>query len=337
MKPSVAVVILNYNGKEYLDQFIPTVIEYSPQAEVWVIDNASTDDSVEFLRKNFLDVKLLELEGNFGYAGGYQKGLEQIEADYFVLLNSDVEVTSNWLSPMITLLENDVQIAACQPKVLSWHQRDTFEYAGAAGGFIDILGYPFCRGRVFETLEKDVGQYNDQLEVFWATGACLFIRASAFRQSGGLDADFFAHMEEIDLCWRLKMAGHKIYYTGNSVVYHVGGGTLSNSNPFKTFLNFRNSIALLLKNDAPASLWWKIPLRFTIDFLILLRFLFSGQAKHAKAVSDAHVYIVKNLSKYKQLSLKKSLKTLIGAYRGISPIGYLMGKKSYEKFKPGIQ
>ncbi|WP_416866864.1 MAG: glycosyltransferase family 2 protein [Imperialibacter sp.] len=337
MSPKVAVAILNFNGKDYLDRFMPSVIDFSPEADIWVIDNASTDGSVDFLKKNFLDVKIITLEENLGYAGGYQAGLAQIDADYYVLLNSDVEVTEGWLQPMISLLEADETIAACQPKILSWHLRDTFEYAGAAGGFIDILGYPFCRGRVFETLEKDSGQYNDQLEVFWATGACLFIRSTAFNEAGGLDATFFAHMEEIDLCWRLKMAGYSVYYQGESVVYHVGGGTLDSSNAYKTYLNFRNSIVLLLKNDVSRSLWWKIPVRFSIDFLILLRFLVSGKADHAKAISNAHVFIVRNFSKYRPAQPKKALKMLTGAYKGIAPLAYLAGNKVYSKLRGRIQ
>ena len=337
MSPKVAVAILNFNGKDYLDRFMPSVIDFSPEADIWVIDNASTDGSVDFLKKNFLDVKIITLEENLGYAGGYQAGLAQIDADYYVLLNSDVEVTEGWLQPMISLLEADETIAACQPKILSWHLRDTFEYAGAAGGFIDILGYPFCRGRVFETLEKDSGQYNDQLEVFWATGACLFIRSAAFNEAGGLDATFFAHMEEIDLCWRLKMAGYSVYYQGESVVYHVGGGTLDSSNAYKTYLNFRNRIVLLLKNDVSRSLWWKIPVRFSIDFLILLRFLVSGKADHAKAISNAHVFIVRNFSKYRPLQPKKALKMLTGAYKGIAPLAYLAGNKGYSKLRGRIQ
>lgn len=337
MKPEIAVVILNFNGRDYLSRFLPFVIEFSPEAAIWVIDNASSDSSAQFLQSSFPEVKIVELDSNLGYAGGYQKGLKQIQADYYVLLNSDVEVTERWLPPVIELMENDKSIAACQPKILSWHLRDTLEYAGAAGGFIDVLGYPFCRGRVFETIERDKGQYNDQLEIFWATGACLFVRASAYHQVAGLDPDFFAHMEEIDLCWRLKMAGYKVFYQGGSHVYHVGGGTLSSAHPFKTYLNFRNSIVLLLKNDAIQSLWWKLPARFFIDFLILVRFALSGEWQAAKSISSAHVFVVRNLLKYKQMTPKVKLKKLRGVYSSILPFAYLFGKKDYQRLRKGIQ
>ncbi len=337
MTPKVAVVILNYNGKSYLEQFLPGVLRFSPEAEVWVVDNASTDDSVQLLQSKFPAVRLLQLPANLGYAGGYYKGLKQIQADYFVLLNSDVEVTANWLPPMIGLLESDKRIAACQPKILSHLLRDTFEYAGAAGGYIDVLGYPFCRGRVFGTLEKDHGQYDDQVEVFWATGACLFVRASAYHEVGGLDPAFFAHFEELDLCWRLKMAGYKVFYQGHSQVYHVGGGTLSSANAFKTHLNFRNSNLLLIKNDAKASLWWKMPLRFTLDFLVLLGYLLKGKFANAKAIHKAHLYIVSRGKSYAKTQHRSSLASHTGVYRGVSFLKYLLGKKTFAAFKSGIQ
>lgn len=337
MRPTIAVVILNFNGRDYLTRFLPIVTQYSSEATVWVIDNASSDSSAQFLEISFPEVKIVQLDSNLGYAGGYQEGLKQIQADYYVLLNSDVEVTERWLQPVIELMENDKSIAACQPKILSWHLRDTLEYAGAAGGFIDVLGYPFCRGRVFETIEKDEGQYDDQLEVFWATGACLFVRASAYHQVGGLDPDFFAHMEEIDLCWRLKMSGYKVFYQGESHVYHVGGGTLSSTHPFKTYLNFRNSIVLLLKNDAIQSLWWKLPIRFFVDFLILIRFLLAGQWRAAQSISNAHVFVVRNILKYRHIRPKAALKAFTGVYRSILPFAYLSGKKVYVQLRKEIQ
>lgn len=337
MSAGTAVVILNYNGKSFLDQFLPTVIECSPGADIWVIDNASTDGSVQFLAKNFLDVRIVQLGTNLGYAGGYQEGLRHIEAKYYVLLNSDVEVTPNWIEPMKALLDSDGTIAACQPKILSWHLRDSFEYAGAAGGFIDPFGYPFCRGRVFTTLEKDTGQYNDVREVFWATGACFFVRASAFASAGGLDPAFFAHMEEIDLCWRLKMAGHKVMYQGSSTVYHVGGGTLSSTSPYKTYLNFRNSIMMLLKNDPLKTLWWKIPLRFTIDFIILVKLMVSGQFANARSISRAHMYVIKNLRKYRLHNSRQSLGSMKGVYRGVAPISYTLGRRLFSQMEKKIQ
>lgn len=286
----VAVAILNWNTRAFLEQFLPDVIAHSPDyAEVVVIDNASSDDSVAVLRQKFPSVKIIINEKNFGFAQGYNEGLRKIEADYFVLLNSDVQVTANWMEPIIALMEADPQIAVCQPKLLSYHRREEFEYAGAAGGFIDKYGYPFCRGRIFESLEKDHGQYDDTREVFWATGACLFVRSRTFFEAGELDGDFFAHMEEIDLCWRLKNLGHKIFYCGDSVVYHVGGGTLSKVSPQKTFLNFRNNLVLLTKNHAPKYFRRKILLRQILDGVAALKFLAGGQIPHGFAVLRAHL------------------------------------------------
>ena len=337
MNPSVAVVILNYNGKTHLEAFLPGVVKYSSEAEVWVVDNASTDGSVAFLRDQFPQVKLHQLAANMGYSGGYYEGLKHITADYYVLLNSDIEVTEGWLAPMSKLLESDPGIAACQPKILSHHLRDTFEYAGAAGGFIDILGYPFCRGRVYNTLEKDHGQYNDQLEVFWATGACLFVRASAYHEVGGLDPTFFAHFEELDLCWRLKMAGYRIFYQGMSYVYHVGGGTLSSTSPYKIYLNFRNSNLLLLKNEIKRNLWWKLPLRFTLDFFVMIGFVLRGKTANAKAIHDAHKFILRKRRMYSGSRSRSSLSGHSGVYSGISYFSYLTGKKTYSDLKNRIQ
>lgn len=336
MIDKVAVVILNYNGRDFLEKFLPNVVSYSRGANIWVIDNASTDSSMDFLNASYPDVLVVQLSSNLGYAGGYQEGLRSIRAEYYVLLNSDVEVTKGWLEPMLQLLENDPSIAACQPKILSHHLRSSFEYAGAAGGFIDVLGYPFCRGRVFDTIEMDNGQYNDAREIFWATGACLFVRSSAYHQAGGLDQRFFAHMEEIDLCWRLKMEGFKVYYQGLSVVYHVGGGTLDSGNPFKTYLNFRNSILMLIKNDSWNSLYWKVPLRFLIDFLILLRLMLGGNFRGAMAISKAHLFIVQNLNGYTENRLRGSLATLAGCYKGVAPLVYPFGQKEFKSLEGRI-
>ncbi len=336
MMDKVAVVILNYNGRGFLEKFLPKVVSCSQEASIWVIDNASTDSSLKFLSDSYPGLRVVALTSNLGYAGGYQEGLRSIGAEYYVLLNSDVEVTNGWLEPMLQLLENDPFIAACQPKMLSHHLRDSFEYAGAAGGFIDMLGYPFCRGRVFDNIEIDNGQYNDTREIFWATGACLFVRSSAYQKVGGLDHRFFAHMEEIDLCWRFKMEGFKVYYQGLSVVYHVGGGTLDSGNPFKTYLNFRNSILMLIKNDSRQSLYWKVPLRFVIDFLILLRLVLAGNFRGASAISKAHVFVVKNLKEYTKNRARKNLATLTGCYRGISPLAYTFGQKEYQSLEGRI-
>jgi GT2 family glycosyltransferase len=288
MTPTVAVVILNYNGIGYLKKFLPSVLKYSDNHTIWVADNASTDNSVKFLQDNFPSVNLLLLTTNNGYAGGYNEALAQIEADYYVLLNSDVEVTPGWISPVIALMEADPQIAACQPKIRSYHQRSHFEYAGAAGGYLDQYGYAFCRGRIFDTLEEDFGQYDADSEVFWATGACLFIKSKAFHALKGFDASFFAHMEEIDLCWRLRSHGYRIMYTGKSVVYHVGGGTLPASNPRKTFLNYRNNLAMLYKN-LPANTKWKtIFIRLVLDGISSGKFIMAGKLADVWAIVGAH-------------------------------------------------
>lgn len=284
----MAVVILNWNGRRWLEQFLPSVLQYSAGAQIVVADNASADDSLPFLRQHYPQVRTIALPENYGFCEGYNQALRQVEATYYVLLNSDVEVTANWLQPMVELLEKHPQIAACQPKIKSFHQRTHFEYAGAAGGFMDAYGYPFCRGRLFDTLEEDRGQYDDVRPVFWATGACLFIRSSAYWQAGGLEKRFFAHMEEIDLCWRLQNLGYQIYYQGHSTVYHVGGGTLPKSNPRKTFLNFRNGAALLYKNLAEEELNRILYTRLVLDGVAAAQFLLKGQLKEVQAIYKAH-------------------------------------------------
>ncbi len=295
----VAVVILNYNGKDLLSQFLPSVLQHSRQTQVIVADNNSTDQSRQWLSQNYPHVPCLHLPENKGYSGGYNQALKQIQADYYVLLNSDVEVTENWLTPVIELMDADASVAAAQPKILSYRQKDHFEYAGAGGGFIDTLGYPFCRGRIFDELEADRGQYNDIRPVFWASGACLFVRSTHFHEVGGLDEDFFAHMEEIDLCWRLQRAGKKIVYTGKSVVYHLGGGTLAASHPRKTYLNFRNGLALVYQHLPLRQLWWKFPLRWVLDWVAAVRFLTESPAQGA-AVWKAHAHFLLDWRKTNQ-------------------------------------
>lgn len=285
----VAVVILNWNGKKFLQQFLPDVIKYTQgYAEIVVADNASTDDSVAFLHTSFPAVRIIQHTENGGFAKGYNDALKQIDATYFVLLNSDVLVTDNWIQPIITLMDQDNSIAACQPKLLSFVEKQKFEYAGAAGGFIDTYGYPFCRGRLFLNVEEDLGQYNNTREVFWATGACMFVRAEIFHALGGFDEDFFAHMEEIDLCWRMKIDGYKIMYCSESKVYHVGGGTLPKSSPFKTYLNFRNNLSLLTKNMPLRRLWFVMPLRLVLDGIAGFKFLLQGDWRDMFAVIRAH-------------------------------------------------
>ena len=270
----VAIVILNWNGQKMLAKFLPNVIEYSRQdAEIWVADNSSSDGSMHLLETQFPQVKTIVLEQNFGFAEGYNRALRQIEADYYVLLNSDLEVSHHWLTPLIEFMDSHPQVAACQPKLLAEYDKDSFEYAGACGGFLDKYGYPFCRGRIFGTVESDNGQYDYQQEILWATGACMMIRSADYWKAGGLDGRFFAHNEEIDLCWRLRLMGRKIYCIPESEVYHVGGGTLPKSNPMKTFLNFRNNLTMLYKNLSDKELSHVMRVRWFLDYLAAFEML----------------------------------------------------------------
>lgn len=270
----VAIVILNWNGQKMLAKFLPNVIEYSRQdAEIWVADNCSSDGSMHLLETQFPQVKTIVLEQNFGFAEGYNRALRQIEADYYVLLNSDVEVSHHWLTPLIEFMDSHPQVAACQPKLLAEYDKDSFEYAGACGGFLDKYGYPFCRGRIFGMVERDNGQYDYQQEILWATGACMMIRSADYWKAGGLDGRFFAHNEEIDLCWRLRLMGRKIYCIPESEVYHVGGGTLPKSNPMKTFLNFRNNLTMLYKNLSDKELSHVMRVRWFLDYLAAFEML----------------------------------------------------------------
>ncbi len=298
MNPSVAVVILNWNGKAYLKQFLPGILlsEYD-NLQIVVGDNASTDDSVSFLQENFPTVKIIQNDQNYGFAGGYNKVLECVEADYFILLNSDVEVVPNWIKPIINLMESDAQIAAAQPKIKWQLNKNQFEYAGAAGGYLDIYAFPFCRGRLFNVYEFDNGQYNEQKEVFWASGAAFFIKSKCWREAGGLDADLFAHMEEIDLCWRLKNLNYKIMYCPDAEVYHVGGGTLQTENPFKTYLNFRNNLIIMQKNLPAGDAIFRITIRMFIDFIAWWHFLLTGKPKFTMAVTKGHWHFLKSLPK----------------------------------------
>ena len=244
-----AIVILNWNGQKLLEQFLPSVVNFSlDEATIYIADNASTDDSVSYVKTHFPSVKIIKNSQNGGYSKGYNDALKTIDADIYCLLNSDVEVTENWLKPITEAFRNDINTAIIQPKLLDFKEKTKFEYAGAGGGFIDIFGYPYCRGRIFNYLETDHGQFDDETEIFWASGACLFIRSTVYHEVGGLDEDYFAHQEEIDLCWRTQNLGYKVKYVGSSSVYHVGGATLKETNPHKTFLNFRNSLLNVVKN-----------------------------------------------------------------------------------------
>lgn len=328
--PKVAVVILNWNGVNFLERFLPSVraSTYS-NLDIIVGDNASADNSVQFLQEYYPDIRIIINDQNFGFAGGYNKILEQVEADYFVLLNSDVEVVPDWIEPVISLMETDPEIAAAQPKILSYADKHKFEYAGAAGGYLDILGYPFCRGRIFDTVESDYGQYDTSSEIFWASGAALFIKRSKWIEMEGLDHDFFAHMEEIDLCWRLKNTGYKIMYCPESIVYHVGGGTLNAESPYKTYLNFRNNLVLLQKNLPLNRAVLIIFIRFWLDLLSLVKYLADGKPENALAISKAHFYFIgnllKNSRKAKTLPIRKFNQA--GLYKGSIVWQYFVRKK----------
>lgn len=331
----VAVVILNWNGKAFLEKFLPIVIKYSPSASIYVADNNSTDDSVLFLKTHFPDVSVIVNSLNEGFAKGYNIALQQIKEEFYLLLNSDVEVTEHWLEPMMALMDTNPNIGACQPKVLDYWKRHTFEYAGAAGGFIDRYGYPFCRGRIFNNLEEDKHQYEQAIEVFWATGACMLVRSKAFWLVGGFDNDYFAHMEEIDVCWRMKNSGYHIYVEPKSVIYHIGGGTLNKLSPQKTYLNFRNNLITYTKNAKPNFLGIKIIYRLLLDGVAAIKFLAEGNASHFIAVIRAH------FSYYYQLPLtlkkRRSMQTIAGfAYTTVgilnSNIVYLHFVKSVKWF-----
>lgn len=297
-----AVVILNWNGLGFLKQFLAGVIENSAGEGVgiWIIDNNSSDGSCSWVRQVHPEVNIIELDKNHGFAGGYNHGLKKIKAKYYVLLNSDIEVTADWLRPMVGHLEKNPDVASCQPKILSYNNKEYFEYAGAAGGFIDKLGYPLCRGRMISVTEKDLGQYNDSCDIFWSSGACMLVRAEAWEKCGGFDYDFFAHMEEIDLCWRFQRSGYRVSYIPESLVYHVGGGTLPYTSPFKTFLNFRNSLYLLYKNLPDENFRSKMFWRRMLDGVAALFFLVKGQFKSVAAVWNAHMAFYRHLGQLKE-------------------------------------
>lgn len=284
-----AVVILNWNGKHMMERFLPSVTANTTgDTEVIIADNGSTDDSIPFLRSQYPQLRIVQLDKNYGFAEGYNRALAQVEADCYVLLNDDVEVTPNWIEPVLNQMQQHPDTAILQPKLLMFDQRDTFEYAGAAGGFIDGYGYPFCRGRMFNTVEQDHGQYDDPCEIFWASGAAMFVRADVWKQLGGLDGDFFAHMEEIDFCWRAKNAGYRVEYCPDSVVYHVGGGTLPKSNPRKTYLNFRNNLSMLYKNLPANRLWMVLGVRILLDYVAAFKFLMEKKPQESHSVRSAH-------------------------------------------------
>ncbi len=330
---TTAVVILNWNGRDLLQQFLPSVISFSEGANIYVADNASTDDSVAFVNENFQQVKIIQNKENGGFAKGYNDALSGLTEDIFVLLNSDVEVTENWLKPILEIFGNEPKTAAVQPKILDFRKKDHFEYAGAAGGYIDKYGYPFCRGRIFETLEEDHGQYNDDVPIFWASGACMVIRKSVYWEAGALDEDFFAHQEEIDLCWRIHNLGYQIKSCGASIVYHVGGATLDSMNPRKTFFNFRNSLYMLLKNVPAQNVYSILFLRMILDGIAGIKFLAAGKFSHFYAILQAHNTFYRN---FKKIYLKRKgtpknseyfqIKSIIWSY-------FCLNRKEFSKLK----
>lgn len=328
----VAVVILNYNGKKFLEQFLPNIIENSSSvADIIVADNKSTDDSVDFMKNTYPDIRLIINDNNEGFARGYNIALCQVEAEYYILLNTDIEVTPHWIEPIIEIMDRDSTIAAGQPKLLSYYERDKFEYAGAGGGFIDKYGYPFCRGRLFQNIETDYGQFDDEKEVFWATGACMFIRASLYNKYGGLDDSFFVHMEEIDFCWRLKNLGYKIIYCAKSVVYHIGGGTLPRSSSKKTYFNFRNNLSLLIKNLPEGTVLSTILYRILLDWVAGIKFLCDGSFADLYAVTRAHLSFYRNIPKLRKIRKQNVQNHVSQIYQKNIVFKYFIKKKKLFK------
>lgn len=335
----LAIVILNWNGVKFLEKFLPSVTQCTTLkgSKVIVADNHSTDSSVEFVERNYPDVEVLQLDSNYGYAGGYNKALADIESEYFVLLNSDVEVTAGWELPVVEYMDANTHVAAAMPKILSYNDKKTFEYAGAAGGFIDKYGFPFCRGRILYKIEEDAGQYNSVIDIFWASGACMFVRSKAFREAGGLDADFFAHMEEIDLCWRLKRLGYSVVAVPDSVVYHVGGGTLPNNNPRKLYLNYRNSLYLLQKNLSRRRLLPILFMRMLLDgasaMVYLSKFSFGFFSAVLRAHGRFYVNMVKTHRKRVLFNKKEKVKHVSQIYSKSMVFSFLIRKKqTFEKY-----
>ncbi|WP_299602283.1 glycosyltransferase family 2 protein [uncultured Aquimarina sp.] len=325
----IAIVILNWNGRSLLEQFLPSVLKYSKEAKVYVADNASTDDSVSYLHTSYPEVTVVQNEVNGGYAKGYNDALTKIDADIYCLLNSDVEVSEGWLTPVINTFKASEKVAAVQPKILDYKKKNYFEYAGAAGGFIDQFGYPYCRGRIFDTLEEDKGQYDDEREIFWASGACLFIRRNVFEEMEGLDEDFFAHQEEIDLCWRIQNSGYQIKYAGQSKVFHLGGATLDVMNPRKTFLNFRNNLLMILKNTSGMYGWFIIFARLLLDGIAALKFVFEGKTSHCLAILNAHFSFYKKLPTFVKKRKKSGAKRKYYTISSVVWQYYILNKKLF--------
>ncbi|CAM1374563.1 glycosyltransferase family 2 protein [Tenacibaculum xiamenense] len=327
----IAIVILNWNGRKLLEQFLPSVVNFSSkEAEVYVADNASSDTSIEYIKEHFPTVKIVQNEVNGGYAKGYNDALQHIQADVYCLLNSDIEVTENWLTPIAEVYKNDHNIAIIQPKLLDFKDKTKFEYAGAGGGFIDLYGYPYCRGRVFNFLETDTGQFNDTTEIFWASGACMFIRSEVYHKLGGFDEDYFAHQEEIDLCWRAQNEGYNIKYVGSSTVYHVGGATLQESNPHKTFLNFRNSLLNVVKNVPKRWFLFVVFSRLILDGIAGIKFAVELRPIHTLAILKAHLSFYKNFFKFLGKRRKLQKKANYNLHTSVVWQHFILGKKKYK-------
>ncbi|HWR93682.1 MAG TPA: glycosyltransferase family 2 protein [Flavobacterium sp.] len=324
----IAVVILNWNGKKLLEQFLPTIIKYSPETSIYIADNASTDDSIAYIKLNFPYVKIVQNNGNYGFAKGYNEALKHIKAEIYALVNSDIEVTKDWTKSILEQFANEPQTAVIQPKIKDYKNKEHFEYAGAAGGFLDQYGYAYCKGRIFDSIEIDNGQYENNDEIFWASGACFFIRSAIYHELGGFDEDFFAHQEEIDLCWRLYNKGFKIKYNPYSTVYHVGGATLQLGNPKKTYLNFRNSLYMLVKNLPREKYYSVMFLRLVLDGIAGIKFVFQGEFKHFLAVLKAHFSFYKNYS----YIYKKRGKNQSNKYYKLKSIVYLYYIKKIKIF-----
>ncbi len=331
---STSVVILNWNGRQHLEQFLPSVVKHTPpQVRIIVADNGSTDDSVKFLKQNYPSIDIITLDKNYGFAEGYNRALEQVDTDFFILLNSDVEVTAGWVEPLVATLTNNRTVAAVAPKLRSYGHREYFEYAGAAGGYIDIWGYPFCRGRILSTLEEDKGQYDTPQEVFWASGAAFCCRADVFRMLGGFDADYFAHMEEIDLCWRMQLRGYKVMVEPRSVVYHLGGGTMPNESPYKLYLNYRNNLSMLFKCAPTPQRILVAVVRPLTDMLSALIYILKGQTALAKATFKAYkefFVLHKALGKKRHAVRSSATAESTQIYRGSIILRYALGKKRFD-------
>ncbi|MGV6828949.1 MAG: glycosyltransferase family 2 protein [Flavobacteriales bacterium] len=329
---NVAVVILNWNGKKLLEKFLPSVVTHSKNhATVYIADNASTDNSIIFLTKYFPEVKIIKNSHNYGYAKGYNEALKQLSEDIFVLLNNDVEVTENWLYPIVNEMINNNKLVAAQPKLLDYKSKDFFEYAGAAGGYIDQLAYPYCRGRIFNTIEKEEHQYDDQKTIFWASGACLFVKKEAFWNAGGMDEDFFAHQEEIDLCWRLQTNGGIIKYFSQSSVFHLGGATLSNANPKKTFYNFRNSLLMLFKNRKGISTYLLLFIRLILDGIAGVVFVIQAKPMHCLAIIKAHFSFYYLIPKFLKKKRKHASNLNYFSIKSIVYLYFIKKKRTFNK------